>query len=273
MRNIDQNFSRSPVAPSCGTACSRGRRGAVCRAEVYRDREPKFPILLGLIYCAALTLALVAHAGQKKVPPGSVFVQEKGKFDILLEGKSVGHEEFDIAPGGAGWVAKGTTKLTPPGSPTSTVTGNLVLQADGAPVSYAWTSQADKTNGAHIVFVNGIAKMTLEIQGARPFEQDLSFNSPLITVLDNNLYHQYGLLARMYDWSRRGTQTFSVLIPQDLTPGSITVDWAGAVSSDGKAYEGLKVVTSDLEVMLYLEPNHKLMRLEVPSAKVAVVRQ
>jgi hypothetical protein len=63
------------------------------------------------------------------------------------------------------------------------------------------------------------------------------------------------------------------LIPQDLTPGSITVDWAGAVSSDGKAYEGLKVVTSDLEVMLYLDPNHKLMRLEVPSAKVAVVRQ
>jgi hypothetical protein len=273
MRNIDQNFSRSPVAPSCGAACSRGRRGAVCRAEVYRDREPKFPILCGLIYCAALTLALVAHAGQKKVPPGSVFVQEKGKFDILLEGKSVGHEEFDIEAGGAGWVAKGTTKLTPPGSPTSTVTGNLVLQADGAPVSYAWTSQADKTNGAHIVFVNGIAKMTLEIQGARPFEQDLSFNSPLITVLDNNLYHQYGLLARMYDWSRRGTQTFSVLIPQDLTPGSITVDWAGAVSSDGKAYEGLKVVTSDLEVILYLDPNHKLMRLEVPSAKVAVVRQ
>jgi hypothetical protein len=273
MRNIDQNFSRSPVAPSCGAACSRGRRAAVCRAEAYRDREPKFPILFGLIYCAALTLALVALAGQKKVPPGSVFVQEKGKFDILLEGKSVGHEEFDIEPGGAGWVAKGTTKLTPPGSPTSTVTGNLVLQADGAPVSYAWTSQADKTNGAHIVFVNGIAKMTLEIQGARPFEQDLSFNSPLITVLDNNLYHQYGLLARMYDWSRRGTQTFSVLIPQDLTPGSITVDWAGAVSSDGKAYEGLKVVTSDLEVMLYLDPNHKLMRLEVPSAKVAVVRQ
>jgi methionine-rich copper-binding protein CopC len=202
-----------------------------------------------------------------------MFVQEKGKFDILLDGKSVGREEFDIEPGGAGWVAKGTTKLTPPGSPASTVTGNLVLQPDGAPVSYAWTSQADKTNGAHIVFANGIAKMTLEIQGARPFEQDLSFNSPLITVLDNNLYHQYGLLARIYDWSRRGTQTFSVLIPQDLTPGSITVDWAGAVSSDGKAYEGLKVVTSDLEVILYLDPNHKLMRLEVPAAKVAVVRQ
>jgi hypothetical protein len=111
------------------------------------------------------------------------------------------------------------------------------------------------------------------MQGARPFEQDLTFGSPLIAVLDNNLYHQYAILARIYDWSKRGTQTFSVLIPQELTPGSITVDWAGAVTADGKTYEGLKVVTADLEVMLYLDPDHKLVRMEVPSAKVAVVRQ
>jgi hypothetical protein len=32
------------------------------------------------------------------------------------------------------------------------------------------------------------------------------------------------------------------------------------------------VATSDLEVLLYLDSNHRLMRLEVPSAKVAVVR-
>ena len=100
--------------------------------------------------------------------------------------------------------------------------------------------------------------MTLEMQGARPFEQDLTFSSPLIAVLDNNLYHQYAILARIYDWSKRGTQTFSVLIPQELTPGSITVDWAGAVTADGKTYEGLKVVTADLEVVLYLDPGQKL---------------
>jgi hypothetical protein len=63
------------------------------------------------------------------------------------------------------------------------------------------------------------------------------------------------------------------LIPQDLTPGTITVDWVGALTADGKTYEGLKVVTSDLEVVLYLDPNHKLVRMEVPPAKVAVVRQ
>jgi hypothetical protein len=140
-------------------------------------------------------------------------------------------------------------------------------------MSYEWTSQADKTNSAHILFANGVAKMTVQLQGARPFEQDLTFNSPFIVVLDDNLYYQYAVLARVYDWNRRGTQTFSVLIPQELLPGTITVDWAGAVSAEGKSYEGLKVITSDLEVILYLDSNHRLMRLEVPSSKAAVVRE
>src|SRR5256884_3027056 len=53
------------------------------------------------------------------------------------------------------------------------------------------SAQSEKNSGAHIVFANGVARITLEMQGARPFQQDLSFNSPLIAVLDNNLYYQY----------------------------------------------------------------------------------
>jgi len=215
---------------------------------------------------------MLAYPAQKK-SAGSVFVAEKGKLNILLDGKSIGHEEFEISSTAGGWVAKGTTHITPEGTPATTVTGNLTLQPDGVPVSYEWSSQADKTNGAHILFANGVAKMTVQLQGARPFEQDLTFSSPLILVLDDNLYYQYAVLARVYDWNRRGTQTFSVLIPQELLPGTISVDWAGAVTADGKSFEGLKVATSDLQVILYLDSNHRLMRLEVPSSKAAVVRE
>jgi len=147
------------------------------------------------------------------------------------------------------------------------------LQPDGSPISYDWSSQADKTNGAHIVFENGIARMTLQMQGARSFEQDLTFSTPRIAVLDNNLYHQYAVLASLYDWGRKGPQSFSVLIPQELTPGTITVDSVGSVNAGGKSYEGLKVVTTDIEMVLYLDSNHKLMRLEVPASKAAVVRE
>jgi hypothetical protein len=230
-------------------------------------------LLFALLLLAVVCLGLSAQAAQKKGAAASIFTADKGKLNILLDGKSVGREEFEISPSGAGWVAKGTTTFKPPDGAQTHVTGNLTLQPDGAPISYDWTSQSDKTNGAHVMFTNGVARMTLQMQGIKPFDQDFTFTSPTIIVLDNNLYHQYAVLARVYDWSRRGTQNFSVLIPQERTPGTITIDWVGAVSSEGKSYEGLKVLTTDLEVILYLDGSHKLIRLEVPSAQVAVVRE
>src|SRR5580692_2291165 len=223
-----------------------------------------------LFVCTTLTIA-----AQKKGPPaaGAVFAQDKGKFTIQLDGKSVGHEEFELAQSGGGWTAHSTTDIAPPQAGSAKISGTLTLQPDGAPISYDWQSQADKTNGAHILFANGVAKITLQMQDARPFEQDMSFGSPMIAVLDNNLYYQYAVLARVYDWSKGGAQTLPVLIPQELTPGSITIESAGSLSvANGKSYDGLRVTTSDLEVILYLDKNHRLERIEVPSAKVSVIR-
>jgi hypothetical protein len=229
----------------------------------------KAKIMLCLLAGCALTLSSLASQSQKRA---ALFAPDKGKFTIQLDGQTIGHEEFEIAPSSGGWAAQGTTDLKTADAPATRVTGALTLQPDGAPISYAWSSQAEKTNGASIVFANGVAKITLQMQGARPFQQDMTFNTPLIAVLDNNLYYQYEVLARVYDWSKQGTQTLPVLIPQELTPGSVNVDATGSVTAKGKSYEGLRVTTSDLEVLLFLDSNHRLMRLEVPAAKVAVFR-
>lgn len=226
-------------------------------------------LILGTVACAALSFA---SQKKEKAAPG-LLVQDKGKFTIKLAGQTVGHEEFDISPAEGGWLAKGTSDIKPPEGAASKVTGSLTLQANGSPISYEWTAQSDKTNGAHILFANGVARITLEMQGARPFQQDLSFNNPLILVLDNNLYYQYAVLARIYDWSKGGEQTFPVLIPQDLTPGTVRVAATGSASADGKTYEGLKVNSTDLEIQLLLDNNHRLIRLEVPEAKVSVIRE
>ena len=224
-----------------------------------------------------LTLGLLASAtwslaSQKKAAPG-VLLQDKGKFTIKLAGQTVGHEEFEIAPAEGGWLAKGSSDIKPPEGASSKVTGSLTMLANGSPISYEWTAQSEKNSGAHIVFANGVARITFEMQGARPFQQDLTFNSQLIAVLDNNLYYQYAVLARIYDWSKGGEQTFPVLIPQELTPGTVTVLSTGTAMADGKTYEGLKVTSSDLEILLLLDANHRLIRLEVPAAKVSVIRE
>jgi len=223
--------------------------------------------------CVVLLVgAAVLQAGDKK-NSGSLIAADKGKFNILLDGKSVGHEEFSIESAAGNWIAKGTTSIQGADGKSARITGNLSIQGDGVPIAYDWSSQADKTNGAHVTFTGGLAKTTLQMQGARPFEQENSFNSPLVVVLDNNLYHHYEIVAHIYDWSKRGSQSFSVLIPQELTPGTITVEATGSASMNGKSYDGLKVSTADLEVLLYLDATHRLMVLSVPSAKVSVVRE
>src|SRR5208283_4780483 len=66
-----------------------------------------------LLVCM-IALGLLPVAAQKKVAAGSLFSPEKGKFNILLDGKSVGHEDFEIAASGGGWMAHGTTSMKPP---------------------------------------------------------------------------------------------------------------------------------------------------------------
>jgi len=229
--------------------------------------------IFSILFTSLLACALAPALPAQKNKSATVLQPDKGRFNILLDGKSVGKEEFEISPNGAGWLAKGTTQINTGDGPETQVTGNLTLQSNGAPMAYDWVSKSDKTNSAHVIFANGIAKISLAVQGARPYEQELSFNSPLIAVLDNNMYHHYALLARIYDWSKRGAQTLPVLIPQEITPGSITAEAVGSATSGGKTYEGLRVTTSDIEVLLLLDTNHRLMRIEVPASKVAVVRE
>lgn len=238
-----------------------------------RGPRAKLLICLGTLLIFACAAAGIADQKKNAATPGvAVFAPDQGKLIIKLDGKTVGHEEFEIVPSEGGWLAKGKAEIKPSQGAASKVTGALTLQPDGAPISYAWTSQAEKTNSANILFADGVAKMTLQMQGAHPFDQTFTFGTPLIAVLDNNLYYQYGVLARVYDWSKRGPQTFPVFIPQELMPGTITAESTGSVTIDGASYEGLRVTTTDLEVDLYLDANHRLMRLEVPTAKVSVVR-
>ena len=57
-----------------------------------------------LFVCTTLTIAAQKKGSASPAAPG-VFAQDKGKFTIHLDGKSVGHEEFELAPDGGGWTA------------------------------------------------------------------------------------------------------------------------------------------------------------------------
>ncbi len=227
-------------------------------------------VAVSAILAMAASMFVVAATGASKSL--SIFTPDKGNFKILVNGQQMGKEEFEISPSGGDWVAKGTSEVQSTDG-VMHVSGTLQLHADGTPVSYEWSTQGAKKASATIGFSGPTATIELRLEGRRPFTQQFTFNSPQIAVLDNNLYYQYAVLAHLYDRDKKGVQTFSVLVPQELTPGSLTVESLGEQESGGgKKLEELVVKTEDLEVDLFLDGG-RLVRIVAPSTNAEIVRQ
>jgi hypothetical protein len=235
-----------------------------------RMRVSSSRIAISTLLLAAGILSAQPLLSQKT--SGNVLSEDKGKLTIMVDGQTVGSEDFSISRNGAQWVARGTTDFRGQ-TGANKVTGELHLNNAGAPLSYIWSSEGDKKATSTTTFEGMTAKISLDVgKGGAPYRQDFTFSSPVV-VLDNNLYHQYEILARIYDWGAGGVQNFAVLIPQEQSPGTITAESRGSATLDGVRYEQLAVHTPALELMLYLDSSHRLMRLSVPAAKAEVRRQ
>lgn len=220
------------------------------------------------IGCLISVFALAATA----IAAALVFSPDKGKFKILVNGQPAGTEEFSLSANGGNWVARGNAEIqTPQGA--AHVTGNLELRPDGAPVRYEWNMQGAKKAASTIVFTGATANVELRMEGARPYTQQFTFNSDRVVVLDNNMYDQYAILARLYDWDKKGAQTFSVIVPQEMTPGSVTVESLGKQDTgSGAKLEQLRVKTEDIEINLFLD-GQRLVRIVSPGASAEIIRE
>ncbi len=233
-------------------------------------------LLVALLAGAAALNTLLLAAPQDTAAVG--FTSDKGKLRILQDGREVGTETFELAPAGSEWMERDETIIRDPGGLQTRAAGQLRFTSDATPVHYEWTAQAaadvvpGKASGT-VDFQNGTAKTSIDLGTKEPLLQDFMFTSPRVAILDNNLYGQYALLARLYDWNAAGTQTFPVLIPQDATPGMITIESLGSSAGSGGQLAGLRVRSADLEIHAFFDAKHRLMRLEVPDVKVVVVRE
>jgi hypothetical protein len=235
------------------------------------------PLSLVLALLAACGLALVfstaspARSPRAAPAPAPSFTSDKGKFKILVNGREAGKEEFEITQKGGDWIAHGVSEIqTAQG--TTRITGNLEFHGDGTPIRYDWSTEGVKKASASIGFKGATATIDLRVDGARPFTQQFTFGSSQVAILDNNLYHQYAVLARMYDWNKKGAQSFSVLVPQEMTPGTVTVESLGKIDADGKKWDELSVKSQDLELDLFLD-NQRLVRIAAPASNAEILRE
>ena len=253
------------------------------KADMSIDRKNRklfFAVVLTALLAAG-TFGLHGASASPRPPAAAaipanaptVLSPDKGKFRITVNGQQVGSETFEISMSGDAWIVRSTMSAHTPGGPEVKATGQIKLSADGAPIRYDWSAEALKKATGSVDFANSIAKCTADLGAPSPLRKDFTFTSPLVAVLDNNLYYQFGVLARIYDWKAGGKQTFPVLIPQDMVPGSISVESLGQQLAAGGRFETLRVSSPDLEIMLYVDASHRMMRLEAPSSNVVIERE
>jgi len=230
---------------------------------------------LALVSTALPGICLVSASPRPGLPAGapSVFSADKGKLRITINGQQVGSEDFEISSSGDAWIERSSMSAHAPGGPEIKAAGQLKLSADGVPLHYDWSAEAQKKATGSVDFVSGTAKCVADLGSSSPLRKDFTFTSPRIAVLDNNLYFQFGVLARQYDWKAGGKQTFPVLIPQDMVPGSISVESLGQQQAGNGKYEALRISSTDLEIMVYLDVSHRMVRLEVPSSNAVIERE
>lgn len=215
----------------------------------------------------------VILAGTLAAQNRSTLAGEKGKLRVMLSGAKVADEDFSIAARGANWLASGDVEIAMPDGTEAKLQGRLTLNAQGLPQTYEWSLEGPDTKRSGTVsFEGGTASFEVRVDNAAPFTGQFYFDSPRVVILDNNFYHHYAVLARLYDWRQKGPQTFRVFIPQDGTPGEVTVEALGEQNTDNGKLEQLRVRTPDLEIELYLSKSG-MARIAVPAANVVVERQ
>lgn len=230
----------------------------------------------GFLLCTNAARVPAAEGVKKHfalIADGGVFRAEKGKFRDMVDGKQVGSEQYEISSDGGEWVARGEAEVKSAKGPSTHITSLLRLTPDGSPIHYEWTTTTgDRKATSSIDFSNGTASIQLVVNGGKPFTQQFLFKTPIVIILDDNMYHQYAILARIYDWNKKGQQTFPVLIPQEMTPGTIVVQAEDPEDVDGKSMQRLRVHTTDLDLTLYLDKD-RLYRITVPSSDAEIDRE
>jgi len=243
------------------------RRGSPLSLERAVSRALAFTVLAAIPAWLGLpAVRAVPH------PPAAapLLAADKGRFRIMVNGQEAGQEEFEISPSGGNWIVRGTSTIHA-AQGVIRVTGTLELRPDGTPARYEWATEGQKKASSTVTFNGANASIEMRLGNAAPYTQQFTFASPSVVVLDNNLYDQYAVLARLYDGTKKGVQSFAVLVPQEMTPGTVTVESLGKQNSLGKQLDELRVKTEDLELDLYLD-GLRLMRVVAPDSGAEIVR-
>ena len=221
----------------------------------------------------ATSLGLLVLLGAATGLQGQKFARQEATLRITINGQNVGTEHYRITYVRSNLEAQADIRMEVNGTKVRQTT-SLTLSPNAEPRSYEWRMEEPRKMHVRVKFSGGKAIATYPLESGKENRQEFHFNTDRVALLDNNVFHHYGLFARLYDYKSRGVQSFPVFIPQSIQPGNATMESKGTESLliGGRKVlaRRLDVITADNLVKIWVGENGELLRLEVPSAKVVV---
>ena len=215
---------------------------------------------------------LVALAAPPALP-GQKDGEQGGVLRITADGQTLGTERYRIRRAGANLEAVADIRLDVGGIQLRQNT-SMTLTPAGEPLSYERRMDKPKKMHVSVHYAGGKAVATYPLESGQENRQEFHFNTARVAVLDINVFHHFALFARLYDFRKRGVQTFPVFIPQSIQPGTATIESKGTdtVQVKGKSVlaRRLEIITTDNRVLVWIDEDGGLLRLEMPAAKVVV---
>ena len=215
-----------------------------------------------------------------ETPPSSFhFGKESGSFRILFGGEEIGEEKFQIVEEASAFKATAEIRIAVDREKEKVVfLIHPVLQFTRSfePLSYQVVQEAGPNKmRAKVNFKPGKSEAVYET-GKETDTRQVELKKDVM-ILDDNVFHHYLVLVKRYDFSKGGQQEFSAFVPQQFLSGGVSVADKGKetvqIGNKNLSLQHLLVDTGELQISLWLNESHELLKLSVPKSNVDVLRE
>ncbi len=204
---------------------------------------------------------------------------DRGIFLLSVAGREIGREKFTIRSSGHKIEAQAEIELHVEQNGKMLLFKTfpyLLLNSELRPLSYRWQQKGPQSSFLEVDFQSSPAKTTYRTIAGDQDKRDFVLPKDVL-VLDDNVIHQYELIADRFKLSARGKQTFHAFIPQEALPGDLTVEESGTepvrIGGRSEVLHHLVITTELTRVDLWLDDRQRLRLVTIPAAHLEAVRK
>jgi hypothetical protein len=244
-------------------------------------------IIVTFVIASAFVLTTTASPGSKPAPGKSCTIVDQGSFAIFQNGQRVATENFIIRqyPNSSVTSSELHVETTQSGE-NFDQSGELTLLPNGNLSRYEWKQLASPHNAAIVEPSDQFLAMHVVAAGKTTEQQ--FFLTPSTFVLDDYFFSTREVLLWRYlatsckprpigDGCDLTRTRFAVLIPRRRTSAEVFIEFKGyddtPLNGRPQHLRHFLLQTDGPDWHLWLDPNHKLLRISIPDTQTEILRQ